>query len=483
MASIAAQILRHPVTLAIALVLGAAWGGYASGSVEWLSALGSGYMALLNMAATPLIVVAVFFGLQRVLALPRPGLRLAALFLGGVVAMLMCASLAALLAHFWGAGSGLTGRDAAALGELTLSSEGVASIRLYQDVPDPSPSLFARPVPGNFYHALAYEPLPAVLIGALLFGFALATQKGESSRHLVGQLEGIYRALETVIERLNTLLPLVAFALAATVVAATGVSWLQLMRGFLGPFLLMVVLVGLACAAVAARHVGSSPFAVLQALRRPLTVSLFAGGPAAAVPSMIDGLCNQLGFRRDLVEFAVPVVPAFIRVGEAVFFAVLAVFVANLYGRTLEATDLGVICLLSTGAALASVAASGGRSLVAGTAMLAYLGLPLEALLPAFVLLEVACEGLRNLLSLLLAAALVALVSRGLASEKPVAPAQQSSNARWRIVLARRQAIAAGTLLAVALFTATLAGVGVGLRQADVQPAASPPTLSPGVTR
>jgi Na+/H+-dicarboxylate symporter len=482
MASIAAQILRHPVTLAIALVLGAAWGGYASGGVEWMSALGGAYMALLNMAATPLIVVAVFFGLRRVLALPRPGVRLLALFIGGIAAMLLCATLAAVLAHLWGAGSGLTGRDTAALGELTLSSEGVASISLYQDSPEPASTLFARPVPGNFYHALAYEPLPAVLIGALLFGFALATQKGEQSRHLVGQLEGIYRALETVIERLNTLLPLVAFALAATVVAATGVGWLQLMRGFLGPFLLVVAMVALACAALAARHVGTSTSAVLQALRRPMTVSLFAGGPAAAVPSLIDGLCNQLGFRRDLVEFAAPVVPAFLRAGEAVFFAVLAVFVANLYGRHLEALDLAVICLLATGAALASVAASGGRSLVAGTAMLGYLGLPLEALLPAFVLLEVACEGPRNLLSLLLAAALVALVSRGLAWEQPVA-APRSPDARWRVVLPRRQAIAAGTLLAVALFTAALAGVGLGLRQAEVRPAAPAATVSPGVTR
>jgi Na+/H+-dicarboxylate symporter len=202
-------------------------------------------------------------------------------------------------------------------------------------------------------------------------------------------------------------------------------------------------------------------------LRRPYVVALLSSGTVAAVPGFIDVMCNQLGFRRDLVEFFAPLVPVFLRMGDAVFFAVLAVFVANLYGRPPGAADLALIALASAAAALASAAVVGGRSLVAAVLLLGWLGLPAEAVLPAFVLLELLCEGPRNVLSLAMACALVTLASRGLASEAPeLASAQAGAEGkRIRIAVRRSHAFTMGLLIALALGTACLAGIGLGLRQ------------------
>lgn len=467
------RVMRHPAALAVALVLGAAAGIVVPASGEDFAAVGRAYLAVLHMAATPLIVVAVFFGLRRVLALPRAPVRLAALSGAGLVALVLAGLLAAAMATLWGAGEGMNEQEALVLGKLSLDAEVFASVSLFDTVPAAeSHRGWSNLVPDNFFHALAFGSLPAILVGALCFGFALAAQEGEAARSFERLMESIYRGLEVLIERLNVFLPVMAFALAASVASLADLDSMHLMRGFLGPFLLTSVLLVGGSAWLAAHHLGVAPKRVLQALRRPFVVGFFSGGPAAAVPGFIDAMCNQLGFRRDIVEFAAPLAPVFLRLGDALFFAVLAVFVAKLYGRVLEPADLLIIGLASAAGALASVTFAGGHSLAAGALMLGWLDLPADALLPVFLILEVLCEGLRTVLALSLTCALVTLASRGLPSEAPKALPQAPSalQARVRFVVSQGQAVAIGLLLGTALGAACLAGVGLGLRQGLLDP-------------
>lgn len=466
--------------LVVALLLGTVVGLADPSDGDHLALFGKGYIAIMSMAATPLIVVAVFFGLRRLMVLPRVGLRLGVLFAAGLVAMVLCALVAAVVAQLWGAGAHLDEASRAALGGLSLQSEDTASVRLFgSEGADEARSVWASLVPHNFYHALAFGSLPAVLFGALCFGFALAVQDHASATAFHGFMEGTYRGLETLIERLNVFLPVMAFALAATIVSASELHWIRLMGGFLGPFMAVCLFVIGVCAVAAAHHLGIRPLHLIRGLRRPFVIGLLSGGTAAAVPGFIDAMCNQLGFRRDLVEFAAPVVPVFLRVGDAVFFAVLAVFVMNVYGRPPGAVDLAVIALAATLAALTSTALPAGRSLPAAVLLLGWLDLPAEAVLPVFVLLELLCEGPRNVLALALACALVALVSRGLPSEarQPNQGAAQAAlNDPVRIVAGPGRVAVVGLLLVLALGTACLAGIGVGLRQG----LAAAPVTTPG---
>ena len=197
-----------------------------------------------------------------------------------------------------------------------------------------------------------------------------------------------------------------------------------------------------------------------------MVVALFSSGPAAAVPPLIDAMCNQLGFRRDLLALAAPLLPTFLRVGDAVFLAVLTVFVAHLYGKTFTPLEVLMVAAAATAMALVSVALASGWMLAAAGLLLAWLELPFEALLPTFVLLEALTAGLRNVASVLAAAPLIALVSRDLLPH-PLASTdapKPQAEAHYALVLRGRQALALGTLLGLAFITAWLAGVGVGLR-------------------
>ncbi|GJJ00713.1 hypothetical protein RugamoR64_12510 [Duganella rhizosphaerae] len=459
------DIFQHPATLLGAMLLGGWIGTLFPGSAALLAALSLLYLSLIQMAALPFVILAVYFGLQRLPAEPGSGARLARLAAMALLAMLLCAVVGVLAASLGGAGSGMSAAQTAALGRLALRSESQFSMSLRGDDGVAEPWDIGALVPDNFFGVLAYGSLPSVLIGVLCFGAAVSVQDPQRSAQLSGIFEGMYRALESLVNRFNTLLPAAAFVLAAAATASAGVEAIVLLGSFLATFFAAAFAVCAAAIAVICWKLKKSPWLVLMALREPITVCLFSPVAVAAVPGFIQGMSVRLGFSRGMVELVSPIAPVFIKAGEAMFFAVLAIFISNLYHHALTASEIALICALSWAAALWSVGIAGVKSVLLGGFVMASLGLPLEAVLPVFMLVEVLCEGPRNLLSFLISSALIALVADGLYINN-----EQDSEV-WhpstlKLVFTRKQALSVLFLLLIALFTVFCAGVGYGLRKA-----------------
>ncbi|MES2164877.1 MAG: cation:dicarboxylase symporter family transporter [Pseudomonadota bacterium] len=460
------DIFQHPATLLGAMLLGGWIGTLFPGSADVLAAVSMLYLSLIQMAALPFVILAVYFGLQRLPSEPGSGARLARLAGMALLAMLLCAVVGVLVATLGGAGSGMSAAQTAELGKLALRSESQLTMTM-RGADDGAAELWniGALVPDNFFGVLAYGALPSVLIGVLCFGAAVSVQDPQRSAQLSGIFEGVYRALESLVNRFNTLLPAAAFVLAAAATASAGVEAIVLLGSFLATFFAAAFAVCAAAIALICWKLKKSPWLVLLALREPITVCLFSPVAVAAVPGFIHGMSVRLGFSRGMVELVSPIAPVFIKAGEAMFFAVLAIFIANLYHHGLGAADIALICALSWTAALWSVGIAGVKSVLLGGFVMASLGLPLEAVLPVFMLVEVLCEGPRNLLSFLISSALIALVADGLYINN-----EQDSEV-WhpstlKLVFTRKQALSVLFLLLIALFTVFCAGVGYGLRQA-----------------
>jgi aerobic C4-dicarboxylate transport protein len=460
------DIFQHPAFLLGSVLLGGWVGMLFPGSAGPLGAAATLYLSLMHMASLPFVILAVFFGLQRLPALPGSGRRLLLLAMMAVAAMLLCAVVGVLVASLTSAGAHMSSTQSAILGQLALQSESQFVMALRgTELAAPGLWQVTSLVPDNLFSALAYGSVPSALIGIFFFGLAVAVQAPGAASHLTDIFEAIYRALESLIHRFNALLPIASFVLAAAATSAAGVEPIVLMSSFLGAFFAATCIVSALSIAVIGWRLKKSPLVVLAALREPITVCLFSPVAVAAVPGFIEGLSVRLGLGRGLVELVSPTAPFFIRAGEALFFSVLAVFIANLYGRALGPGDMALICLLSWAAALWSLGIVGVKSVVLGTFVLTSFGLPLEAVLPVFILIEVLCEGARNLLSFLVSSALIALVSDGLYIDE-----EQDSDP-WhpptlKLVFDRRQALFGLVLLAIALLSVFCAGVGVGLRHA-----------------
>lgn len=467
------------VALLFCLVAGSVAGVYAPSLGQFAYVIGQIYLSIVSMAAVPLLVVATFFGLRQTMTLPFPGRRI--LMIAGVALLMVGACACTGLALGWIAAPGaqLDMDTRAHLGALVLKQGGTsgnAEMHLLDNEPidQTADPVLKSVVPDNFFRALAEGRSLGILSCALLFGLGFAALSGAQNSTLNHLLEGTYRALELIITRANILLPVVAFGMAAHIVSESQWLTIKAMGGFLLHFVAFAMVLSAVAIGIIHRRGNYPLLGVLHHLKTPMLVSLVSSSTTASIPHTIEAMSTRLGFSRGIVELVVPTASVFLRAGSALYYVLLTLFVANLYDRSLNASDIGMIC---AGATLAAFASAGNNSLTnvgyAGI-VLSMLQLPIEAALALFVAIDLICEGPRNLLTLLAACALIAIVSAGLPSER--APAQDAGKGpvqdrplRFVFTKANIALLASGSIIAALLIL--LMGISIGTRQAPVQPA------------
>lgn len=490
--------LHHSLfILLFCLVAGSVAGVYAPSLGQFAYVIGQIYLSIVSMAAIPLLVVATFFGLRQTMTLPLPGRRM--LMIAGIALLMVVTCAGTGLAFGWIAAPGtqLDAETRAHLGALVLEQGGNGSnveMRLLGDdsLEQAKGHVLKSVVPDNFFRALAEGQSLGILSCALLFGMGFAALSGTQNNTLNHLFEGAYRSLELIITRANILLPIVAFGMAAHILSQSQWLTIKAMGGFLLHFIALAMLLSAIAIGIIHQRGNQPLLRVLQHLKTPVLVSLVSSSTTASIPHTIEAMSARLGFSRGIVELVVPTASVFLRAGSALYYVLLTLFVANLYDRSLNASDIGMIC---AGATVAAFASAGNNSLTnvgyAGI-VLSMLQLPIEAALALFVAIDLICEGPRNLLSLLAACALIAIVSAGLPSERIVTQDASSGvvpNRPLRFVFnkANIALLTSGSIVAALLIL--LIGVSIGVRQTPPHPGATRQTLTseqvipPGATQ
>jgi Na+/H+-dicarboxylate symporter len=459
--------------LLLCLVAGALAGAVMGpvGRFAWL--LGQLYLSVVNMAAVPLLVVATFFGLRQVLALPRPGLRVGTIVAAGVGMVALCALAGALAGLLAAPGAGLASSATDQLGHLILdrvADGGEVRVDLYgqgSGAPAALAGVLDQLFPDNFYGALAQGRTLSILTGTILFGLAFSALSREQTGMLGNVFDGIYRTFENIIAHANLLIPVLAFGLAAHLTMHTERATVSAMTAVLLAFgLLCALLSGGAALVIAA--CARMPFAqVVTELKGPMVVGLASGSATAPIPHTIEAMSARLGFPRGLVELVVPFGSVFLRAGAAVYFALATVFVANLYGRPVGAGDIAWIALASTAAACLSAGQNGAGTVAYVGVALSMLQLPAEAAAVLLLAIDPICDGPRNALSLVCTCAVIALVSVGLPRERAAVTEGQRPAARGTVVqlsLTRGRLVLASGCALIAAMLIVLMGIGVGAK-------------------
>lgn len=470
------KLSQSTLALIVCLAVGGLCGVFAAPAGELAYFVGQLYLAVVNMAAIPLLVVATFFGLRQVIALPRPRTRVGTIMLLALALMVASAVGGTVMGVMASPGQHLSADAHAQLGELVLKSASDAEevrVAMFDRSADPAAAGGASLVaiadifPDNFYRALAQGHSLGILTGTILFGLAFAALSREQTRMLSNVFEGVYRALETIIAHANLLIPIMVFGVAAHLTAQTQAATLDAMSSFLLCFVCAVVVLGGVALTTIAARAGLPFMQVLSGLKAPLLVSLTSGSATAPIPHTIEAMSERLGFSRGVVELVVPFGSVFMRAGSALYFTLAAVFVANLYERPLSVGDIAVVCAASVVAALVSAGQNGVATVGYTAVVLSLLHLPVEAAGVLFVTVDLMCEGPRNALSLVAACTVIALVSAGLPSERKAAvethgaaqlsPVLRFTFTRGQLVLAAGCAVMAASLI-------VLMGIGVGSR-------------------
>lgn len=470
--------LSHSL-LALLICVVAGWvAGYfwpALGEAAYV--IGQVYLAVVSMAAIPLLVVATFFGLRQMMSLPYPGKRIAMIAAVAIALVLGCAVVGAAGALLFSPGAGLDSDARTHLGNLVQRQGGDTEMQLR--APDqtilPAPVLWMSIIPDNIFRVLAEGKSLGILLAAIFFGIGFAALPKEQTQALNRIFEGTYRGLELIINYANALLPIVAFGMSAHVFSKADYLSIASMGGFLLYFCCLIGFLSAVCIGVISLRSGFSVGQVLRRLKESMLVSIVSSSSTASIPHAIEALSSRLGFSRGIVELVIPTSSVFLRAGSATYYVLLTFFIANLYDRPMDAGDWVWVCVGATAAAFASAGTNSLVNVGFAAMTLSILQLPIEAALALFLAIDFLCEGLRNLLTLLASCVLVSLVAAGLPSEKPVpVPQDAAAVSPLQLVLTKGSAailLLGGCLLALFI---VLAGIGVGARETLLSTGSSP---------
>jgi Na+/H+-dicarboxylate symporter len=334
-------------------------------AATWLQPLGTLYITLIRMIATPLVLFAVISAVASL-----HGQRSIAALGGRTFAWFAATAMLAVavgLAVAWLTNPGL------GVGELAMAPDfeprevpGLAQVLL--DV-----------VPANPFAALAEGRILQVIFFAALLGFALV-RLGERTARLRALAAEASEAMIQVTRFVLEFTPIGTFGLIAGLVGSYGFERLLPLADFVFALYLacalhiVVVYGGLLLA-----H-GLNPLRFFKGAAPGMQVAFVSSSSFASMPVALRCVTHNLGVDRDYAAFAVPLGASIKMDGcGAIYPAIASVFIAQYFGIDLSLGQYLIILLASV---LGSFGTAGvpGTAVVMATVVLSAAGLPLEGL-------------------------------------------------------------------------------------------------------
>jgi len=357
--------------LFIALVLGVAVGQWMHASVGaegvggWWSAAGELLLLRpLQMIVVPLVVLSVASGIASIGEPSRLGLIGSATVGFYVASMLVAATLGAIAVEWFQPGSGVIPSDLEALvrrGGEAFASDAARAQRMEagqsMGVGGAWQSILSQILPRSPLAEAASGNTVGVISFAILLGLGLAAAGG-AARTAREVVNGLLAAMLEVIGWILWLMPLGLFFFVAGVVGKIGLANVS---GPVGKYFVVVIgslllhgfvllpLLGLLLG-------GGNCWLLLWRVRRALLTAFSTSSSNATLPVTLETCVREGGCSRRATNFVVPVGATINMDGTALYEAVAALFLFQLYGVDLTLADMLIVVMTAT---LAAIGAAG----------------------------------------------------------------------------------------------------------------------------
>lgn len=332
------------VQVLVAILLGAAFGWLAPGlaSLDWVKALGDGFIKLIKMVIAPIIFCTVVSGVAHIEDARKVGrVGVKALVYFEIVSTFALA-LGLVVGNLLKPGAGFAGKpDPSAITKYAEAAAKRSGVDFVLDI-----------IPDSAIGAFARGEILQVLLFSLLFGFALLTL-GERARGMRTFVDDAGHAMFGVIAIVMKAAPIGAFGAMAYTVGKYGSSALLSLAGLIGAFYLTSALFVALVLGLIARAVGFNIFRLLAYLKDELLIVLGTSSSESALPALMEKL-ERLGCSKPVVGLVVPTGYSFNLDGTNIYMTLTTLFIARAMGAELDfshqATILVVAMLTSKGA-------------------------------------------------------------------------------------------------------------------------------------
>lgn len=237
------------------------------------------------------------------------------------------------------------------------------------------PEMVVGLLPSNPLNAMVEGQMVQIVLFAFVFGVALLSMSHDKSRPLLELLGALQEVCMSVVRWAMLLAPYAVFGLMAQLTSRTG--WQTLIG--LSVYVLTVVLglIILLCAYLLFLRLiaGQQPLQFLGKARELMLLAFSTSSSAAVMPLSMKTAVEKFGVRESVAKFVIPLGATVNMNGTALYQAVAAVFLAQVYHVDLSLGALVLIVMTAVGASIGSPATPGvGIVILAG--ILVSIGVP-----------------------------------------------------------------------------------------------------------
>lgn len=354
----------------LALILGSFVGYFFPQVSPWVGWLGHVFKLSLSMIVMPIILTSIIGGMgsiNEVGRFERLGAKTLLFFLFSTV---IAVFVGLILVNILNPGV----REVPLVVPLTHQMQDFDNISLQEFVLAQIDKTLVNP-----FAALAGNNVLGVIVFAVLFGLALS-RLGSRGQKIFELNETVGLAINKIVSLIMSIAPLGVFGLLVDILAHTGIdvfadlAW-YIMCVVIGLSIHMFIILPLITVTLAKR----SPWEFFRRIRPVLAVAFSTSSSSATLPISLNVAETELKVSPAIARFVLPLGATINMNGTALYEAVAALFIAQLYGVHLGIQGQIIVAFTAT---LAAVGAAGIPS--AGTVTMALVlsavGLPLEAI-------------------------------------------------------------------------------------------------------
>ncbi len=359
--------------------------GWHSFTADWIKPWGTIFIRLLKLIAVPLIIVSLINGISNlndVSKLSRIGLKTIGLYL---VTTVIAITIGLLVVNITKPGKVLPAEKA-----MEFQQRYAANVSNNPDSQtDDGPLQFVVDVvPDNIFRAMTENTsMLQVIFFSVLFGIAMILIPQEKTRPVKVFIESLNEIVLQMIHLIMKIAPYGVFALIAAItveVAGDQIADTAALFGSLGLYALTVIL-GLLLMVFVIYPILISSLTIIgfkqfiKGLAPAQLLAFSTSSSAATLPVTMECCEDNLGVKKEVSSFVLPLGATINMDGTSLYQAVAAVFLAQIYGMDLSLGQQLTIILTATLASIGSAAVP-GAGMIMLVIVLGSVGIPTEGI-------------------------------------------------------------------------------------------------------
>ncbi|MCH1911117.1 dicarboxylate/amino acid:cation symporter [Leptospira noguchii] len=244
---------------------------------------------------------------------------------------------------------------------------------------DKYPELLMSFFPKNPFLSITQGEMLNVIVFSILLGIAILSVSKDLSKPILEILNSVFQISMKIVHWAMVLTPFAVFGLMAKAIASIGIELLVTLGAYMSVVLLGLLLIIGVYSIILIFLARRSPIDFFTKIAGLQLLAFSTSSSAAVMPVSIQTATENLGVRKSIAEFIIPVGATINMDGTALYQSVATIFLAQYFGIELAPTQLIFILFATVGASIGTPSTPGVGIVILAT-ILSGLGIPAEGI-------------------------------------------------------------------------------------------------------